>query len=141
MLFQTHKICSCSFFLRVEEHHLPSGSDAGCSGTKPASSIVIQNRQTVASQGARCMGYAEIAWSAVCSMAPNSQFDDGARPHLHMETPDVSPQAIELSQRCSKQAHSNGPSNGPRNENMEYGCTFGVLSTPSIVFPMSHATA
>ena len=58
-LFQIHKICSCSFFLRVEEHHLPSGSDAGCSGTKPASSIVIQNRQTVASQGARCMGYSE----------------------------------------------------------------------------------
>ena len=35
--------------------------------------------------GARCMGHAIRTWSAVCLMAPHSQFDEGARPYLCME--------------------------------------------------------
>ena len=36
-------------------------------------------------RGARCMGHTEITWFAVCSVAPNSQFDKRARPHLYMD--------------------------------------------------------
>ena len=35
--------------------------------------------------GARCIGHAVKTWSAVCSGAPHSQFDEGARPHLCMD--------------------------------------------------------
>ena len=35
--------------------------------------------------GARCMGHVVSTWSAVCSEAPHSQFDEGARPHLCMD--------------------------------------------------------
>ena len=35
--------------------------------------------------GARCIGQAVSTWSAVCSEAPHSQFDEGARPHLCMD--------------------------------------------------------
>ena len=34
--------------------------------------------------GARCTGYVRMMCSAVCSAAPHSQFDVGARPHLCM---------------------------------------------------------
>ena len=34
---------------------------------------------------ARCIGHAVSTWSAVCSEAPHSQFDEGARPHLCMD--------------------------------------------------------
>ena len=35
--------------------------------------------------GARCVGHVKIIWSAVCSAAPHSQFDVGARPYLCMD--------------------------------------------------------
>ena len=35
--------------------------------------------------GARCIGHAISTWSAVCSEAPQSQFGEGARPHLCMD--------------------------------------------------------
>ena len=35
--------------------------------------------------GARCIEHAVSTWSAVCSEAPHSQFDEGARPHLFMD--------------------------------------------------------
>ena len=35
--------------------------------------------------GARCIGHAVSTWSAVCSVAPHSQFGEGARPHLCMD--------------------------------------------------------
>ena len=38
-------------------------------------------------RGARCVGHCEIMWSAVCSLAPHSQFGKGARPHLYMDEP------------------------------------------------------
>ena len=34
--------------------------------------------------GARCTGHVRMMGSAVCSAAPHSQFDVGARPHLCM---------------------------------------------------------
>ena len=36
-------------------------------------------------RGARCLGHVEIMWSAVCSLAPHSQFAEKARPHLCMD--------------------------------------------------------
>ena len=36
-------------------------------------------------RGSRCMGHCEMMWSAVCSLAPHSQFARGARPHLYMD--------------------------------------------------------
>ena len=35
--------------------------------------------------GALCIGHIVSTWSAVCSEAPHSQFDEGARPHLCMD--------------------------------------------------------
>ena len=35
--------------------------------------------------GARCIGHIVSTWCAVCSEAPHSQFDKGARPHLCMD--------------------------------------------------------
>ena len=61
-------------------------SDAGSGVIKPASSFVIQNRQTSCSMSLdRCIGHAVSTWSAVCSEAPHSQFGEGARPHLCMD--------------------------------------------------------
>ena len=56
-------------------------SDAGSGVIKPASSFVIQNRQTSCSMW--CPMYS--TWSAVCSEAPHLQFGKGARPHLCMD--------------------------------------------------------
>ena len=36
-------------------------------------------------RGARCMGHCEMMWSAVCSLAPHSQFVREARPNLYMD--------------------------------------------------------
>ena len=60
-------------------------SDAGSAVIKPASSFVIQNRQTSCSMWCRCTGHAVSTWSAVCSDAPHSQLDEGAKPHLCMD--------------------------------------------------------
>ena len=35
--------------------------------------------------GAQCMGHVIKTWSAVCLEAPNSQFCEGAKPHLCMD--------------------------------------------------------
>ena len=56
-------------------------SDAGCSGIKPALSIVKPGTP----RDVRCMARAEITWSAVCSVALHWKFDEGARPHLYMD--------------------------------------------------------
>ena len=54
-------------------------------------------------------------------------------PFLHegMKTPKASSQVIKLSPKCSGQANAKWASTGPRNENMEYGCAFGVFRAPS----------
>ena len=56
-------------------------SDAGSDGTQPASCVDIQNRQSMYS--CRCPMYG--ACQMICSAAPRSQFDVGARPHLCMD--------------------------------------------------------
>ena len=61
--------------------------------------------------------------------------------HGRVETPDASPQGIELNPKCSEQAHSKRPRAGPGKENMECGCAFGILYAPSIIRPLSRADA
>ena len=50
-------------------------------------------------------------------------------------------QVIELNPRCSRQAHFKKPRTDPRNKNMEYGCAFKILCTPSIICPLTRADA
>ena len=72
------------FILLLPQTAALPGSDSGSDVIKPASSFVIQNRQTSCSM--RCpIGHAVSTWSAVCSEAPHSQFGEGARPHLCMD--------------------------------------------------------
>ena len=52
---------------------------------KPASSFVIQNRQTSCSMWCTCIGHAVKTWSAVCSAAPHLQFGERASPHLCLD--------------------------------------------------------
>ena len=73
------------FILLLPQAAVLPGSDAGSDVVEPASSFVIQNRQTSAPCGAQCMGHAVKTWSAVCSAVPHSQFGEGARPHLCMD--------------------------------------------------------
>ena len=65
------------FILLLPQTAVLPGSDAGSDVIKPALSFVIQNRQTRAPCGARCIGHAVSTWSAVCSEAPHSQFGEG----------------------------------------------------------------
>ena len=73
------------FILFAVSAFLPPESDAGSGVIKPASSFVIQNRQTSCSMWCPMYGHAVRTWSAVCSEAPHSQFGEGARPHLCMD--------------------------------------------------------
>ena len=66
------------FILLLPQGAVLPGSDVGSDVVKPASSFVIQNFPC----GALCMGHAIRTWSSVCSVAPHSQFGEGARPHL-----------------------------------------------------------
>ena len=54
-------------------------------------------------------------------------------------TPNSSPQAIEPNPSCSGQAHSKGPSTGPKNENTEYGCILEVIRALFMIRPLSRA--
>ena len=54
-----------------------------------------------------------------------------------MKTPNASLRAIKVNPRCSGQVHFKGSRPGPRNENTEYGCAFGVLRAPSIIIILS----
>ena len=70
------------------------------------------------------MGHAEVMWSAFGSVAPHSQFDEGAKtPCVHglIKTPYASPKIIEFNSRCSGQAYSKGPSNGVNFELARFG--------------------
>ena len=100
------------------------GSDAGCGGIKPASSIVIQNRQTSHPSGFPIYGARRD--NVICGFVGGATLAirrGSETPFVHgrMKTPNSSLQAIERSPRCSGQAHSKEPRTGPRNENMEYG--------------------
>ena len=53
--------------------------------------------------------------------------------HGRMKTLIASLQAIALNPDYSGQTNYNGPNTGPRNENTEYGCAFGLSRAPSIV--------
>ena len=79
--------------------------------------------------GARCIEHAVSTWSAVCSEAPHSLLVKERDPFVHgrMESPNTSPQAIELNPSCLGQAYSNRPAIGPGYKNTELGCTLTVL--------------
>ena len=71
-------------------------------------------------------GYAIRTWSAVCSIAPHSQFGEGARPHFvrgRMESRSTHPQAIELNPSCLGQAHFNRPDTAYEYESTDTGST------------------
>ena len=94
--------------------------------------------------GARCIGHAVSTWSAVCSEAPHSQFGEGARPHLcngQMESPNTSPQAVELNPSYSGQAHPNRPGTGFGHESTEPESIFTVLRVPFVICPFRSADA
>ena len=55
-----HIVVFAILFCMEEDSKKPMGSDAGCVGIKPASSIIIQNGQTN-----HPLGHVEITWSAV----------------------------------------------------------------------------
>ena len=63
-----------------------------CPDQMPAVMLLSQHRVSSSKAvrprapcGVRCIGHAVSTWSAVCSEAPHSQFDEGARPHLCMD--------------------------------------------------------
>ena len=62
----------------------------------------VSSSKTVRSRalcGAWCMGHATRTWSAVCSAAPHSHFDEGADICAgQMESPNTSCQAVELNE-------------------------------------------
>ena len=94
--------------------------------------------------GARCMEHAIRAWSAVCSGAPYSQFDEGARPQLHINEwnfANTSSQTIELNPSCWGQAYSNRPGTVSGYESIEPGCILVVVRIPSMICPLRSVDA
>ena len=73
------------FILLLPQTVVVPESNAGSGVIKPASSFVIQNRQTSCFMWCPMYRHAVSTWSAVCSEAPHSQFGEGARPHLCMD--------------------------------------------------------
>ena len=77
--------------------------------------------------GAQCMGNAIRTWSAVCSAAPHIV-------HRRTESPNTSPQAIELNPSCSDQAHLNRPGTSRWYKNKtEAGSFLRILHVPFII--------
>ena len=110
-----------AFIVLLPQAAVLPGSDAGSDVVKPASSFVIQNRQTSCSMwwpmyGA--VGHAIRMWSAVCSEASHSQFGEGTRPHLCIDE--------WINRSYSWQAHLNRPGTGPGYKNTEPDSIFIV---------------
>ena len=97
--------------------------------------------------GCRCMEHVIRTWSAVCLIAPHSQFDeivqDEKIPFVRgqMKSPKTSPGAIELNSSCSGQAHSNRLDTSHKYENTEPRCTLTVFCVPSIIRSLKSADA
>ena len=58
-----------------------------------------------------------------------------------MESPNTSPQAVELKPSCSGQAHANRPGTGLGHKSTEPGSTFTVLRFPFVICPFRGADA
>ena len=72
--------------------------------------------------GARCMEHCEMMWSALCSLAPHSQFVRGTRSHLYMdEQKRLTPErkTVELDPSCPGQTHTQGSGASLGNESVE----------------------
>ena len=92
----------------------------------------------------RCIGHGIRTWSAVCSVAPNSQFRGGARLHLCMDelncpTPVCKRLTLTQASFLGK-VHSNRPGTGTGTddgyENAEPGCILTMLRVSSIFGPL-----
>ena len=70
------------FILLLPQVAVLLGSDAGSDTAKQHRVLSSKTVRPRAPCGARCIGHAIRAWSAVCSTAPHLQFGEGARPHL-----------------------------------------------------------
>ena len=78
-LFSTSSLCASSSFGRVPYFQMLAVMVL--SQHRLSTSKTVSPRIPV---GARCTGHVRMMCSAVCSAAPHSQFDVGARPHLCM---------------------------------------------------------
>ena len=58
-----------------------------------------------------------------------------------MESPNTSPQVVELNPSCSGQAHLNRPGTGPGHKNTEPGSIFTLLRFPFVICPLRTADA
>ena len=61
--------------------------------------------------------------------------------HGQMESPNTSPQVVELNPRYSGQTHANRIGTGPEYKDMEPGSILTVLCIPFMVCPLSSADA
>ena len=61
--------------------------------------------------------------------------------HERMESPNTSPQAVELNRSCSGQTHSNRSGPGPGYKNTEPGCILAIIFVPSLIRPLRSADA
>ena len=69
-------------------HPMPSNCLGQTLTTRVLSQHFVSSSKTIKSGiswGARCVRHCEMTWSAVCSVAPHSQFENGARPHLYLD--------------------------------------------------------
>ena len=57
-------------------------TDADCDDMSKYLVLLLKTIRSGISWSARCVGHCEIMWSAVCSVAPQSQFQDGERLHF-----------------------------------------------------------
>ena len=59
--------------------------------------------------------------------------------HGRMESPNTSPQAVELNPSCLGQAHSNRLGTSPGYKKTEPGCKLTILHVPFIACPLISA--
>ena len=136
--------CGRGFILLLPQTAVLPESDAGSDVIKPASSFVIQNRQTSCSIWCSmyCMGHAVRTWSAVCSEAPHSQFGEGARPHSctdEWNRPTPVRRRLSLTQTDRGKPIPTGLGSG--HKSTEPGSIFAVLRFPFVVCPFKSADA
>ena len=62
-------------------------SVVGSDGIEPHLVSLPKAVRPIIPRGARRVGHVKIMWSAVCLLAPHSQFGEEARPHLCMDEP------------------------------------------------------
>ena len=125
------------FILLLSQAATLSGSDAASDVVEPASYFIVENHQTAYSIS--CAMHAVNTWSAVCSMAPDSQCGKEARPPLCMNKCNcpASLQTINFNSSYSEKVNFNRPGIGLGYESTKPGRILTVLCVPSMVCPLS----